>query len=415
MIIRNVYFIILGLLVSASAFADSLFVKYDPSAAGHENINVYIGKRGPYHLCAQNKSKDCKGRNAYLAINPYRDREITLPQYNLTLKTSVGLFRRGGCNYVVTVGRDFSVIDVNNYGQVSCSYHYSRHQDTKIQVFKNVHMNYSQRNFSTQVNFPPSQESFSKVTFNFHLRCPSGGCDPWDRWGTVYIIDDNGQKNELFRFITPYGVGVDLSEDVTDLRPLLTGKKTLQLFIDTWVGSGWLVSADVTFKPGTPQKKVLKVIPVFTPQAFYYGQDYPPQFLSKEVTIPAGVKSAVLRTYLAGHGQGNTQNCAEFCNKKQTITIDSTTYPEKSIWRDNCSATKTIGRQRGNYTPSRAGWCPGDKVYPWLTNISSLSPEKHTITWRPQAYTNYRNKGYNNGSHTAPFYQISSLLVLYGS
>ena len=276
-------------------------------------------------------------------------------------------------------------------------------------------MNYSQRNFSTQVNLPQAHETFSKVTFNFHLRCPSGGCDPWDRWGAVYIIDDNGQKNELFRFITPYKVGVDLSENITDLRPLLVGKKTLQVFIDTWVSSGWLVSADIKFTPGIPKHKVVKIIPIFSPRAFYYGKEYPPQFLAKEVNIPKGITSGTLRTYLTGHGQRNTDNCAEFCNKTQTVELDTKILQQKSIWRDNCRDTKTLGRQGGNYISSRAGWCPGDKVYPWLTNINSLSSGKHTITWRQQTYINHKNTGYNNGSHTPPFYQVSSFLVLYGS
>ena len=414
MCIRKIYFIVLSLIVSASAFADSLFVQYDSSSVGHANVQVYIGNRGPYHLCAKSADADCKGKKSYLDINPYRDREISLPQYNLSMKTSLGMDRPGGCNYVVTVGKDFSVADINNYGRSDCTYNYSRHKDTKIQVFKNVHMNYSQRNFSTQVNFPQAHETFSKVMLNLHLRCPSGGCDPWDRWASIYLLGDNNQKIELFRFITPYRVGVDLSEDITDLRPLLVGRKTLEVFIDTWVGSGWLVSADINFTPGTPERKVVKVIPIFSPKAFYYGKEYQPQFLTKEINIPKGVTSGVLRTYLTGHGQQNTNNCAEFCNKTQTVELDTRILQEKSIWRNNCAQTRTLGTQHGTWRTSRQGWCPGDKVYPWSIDISSLTEGSHTITWRPQAYTNDKNTGYDNGSHTAPFYQISSLLVLYG-
>ena len=47
---------------------------------------------------------------------------------------------------------------------------------------------------------------------------------------------------------------------------------------------------------------------------------------------------------MTGHGQGNTDNCAEFCRKDHTVFVDSTGY-DREIWRDDCGETKVQPQQ----------------------------------------------------------------------
>ena len=66
MLIRNICCIFLSLVVSLSVFADSLFIQYDSTKVGQADAKVYIGNRGPYHLCAKSANGDCKGKKNYL-------------------------------------------------------------------------------------------------------------------------------------------------------------------------------------------------------------------------------------------------------------------------------------------------------------------------------------------------------------
>ena len=101
----------------------------------------------------------------------------------------------------------------------------------------------NRRDVSTQASFPASGE-FARITMHVSLDCPAGGCDPWDRYGTIGVVTGPGTDDspaaviELTRFMTPYGVGGRWSLDVTDMRPLLTGDVTLDAHTDTWVGPG---------------------------------------------------------------------------------------------------------------------------------------------------------------------------------
>jgi hypothetical protein len=39
--------------------------------------------------------------------------------------------------------------------------------------------------------------------------------------------------------------------------------------------------------------------------------------------------------------------------------------------------------------------------------------DKLTVEYLPQAYVNNARTGYNDGSHTQPYYQMSAVMVLY--
>ena len=78
----------------------------------------------------------------------------------------------------------------------------------------------------------PKEGSYERITLHLSLDCPSGGCDPWDRFGSLGVVTEtsvDGMSDtvvEIARFITPYHVGGAWDIDVTDLRPLLSGEVT---------------------------------------------------------------------------------------------------------------------------------------------------------------------------------------------
>jgi len=287
----------------------------------------------------------------------------------------------------------------------------------------------------------PDEGLYSQIVLHLTLACPSGGCDPWDRFGSLGVVTAPGatpeedEVIEIARFITPFGVGGSWDIDVTDLRPLLSGDVTLQAFIDTWVGpgspygDGWLLTASFEMTGGIPAKIPVAAIPIWRRSYVVYGDPAKPiegSALPQDVTLPAA-SSWALRTFVTGHGQGNAQNCAEFCGKTHTVTVGATAH-DQEIWRTDCAETAVPG-QMGTFQYSRAGWCPGADVFPWTLDVTAdvaggssitigYGVEDYVNTCRPdspmcQGCTLGTGCDYDGGAHTEPNFQLSSLLVAY--
>jgi len=95
--------------------------------------------------------------------------------------------------------------------------------------------------------------NIESIKMYIRLECPSGGCDPWDRFANILVKDtDTNQWYEMARHITPYGVGNSvldrgLEVDVTDFKSMLTGNVELRTFAETWVASGWVISLEFDY------------------------------------------------------------------------------------------------------------------------------------------------------------------------
>jgi hypothetical protein len=191
-------------------------------------------------------------------------------------------------------------------------------------------------------------------------------------------------------------------------------------------GHGWLVDASIEFTPGTLAQRPAYVLPVLSTEDVVYGN--PEQATQRPgVLLPlVGFKSAKIVTSITGHGQGNAQNCAEFCSKVHSLKVGERVFSRR-VWRDNCAST-VDPNQKGNYFYPRAGWCPGDKVEPWVEDITSaLLGESVSFTYDVEAYENTCRPGavpcqgcvlgtgcdFDGGRHTEPRYYVSSYVVYY--
>jgi hypothetical protein len=316
--------------------------------------------------------------------------------------------------------------------------------DATVTAFDAVQISYTgadnRRSVDAPASFPAAGE-YAKITLHLALACPSGGCDPWDRFGTLGLVSAKGQNGdpdtviELARFITPYHVGAAWDLDVTDLRPLLAGEVTLRAFIDTWVGpgsgygDGWLFSASFAMTGGFADKAPIAVVPVWTQRNLVYGDPAQPisgSAAAQTISLPAA-SSYALRTFVTGHGQGNVGNCAEFCKREHTLTAGGAPHAQ-AIWRADCATTAAPGQQ-GTYQYPRAGWCPGADVKPWIVDVSADVAGKATATfgYDVEAYDNTCRPDavpcagctlgatcpYDGGTHTEPYFALSTVLVAY--
>ncbi len=317
--------------------------------------------------------------------------------------------------------------------------------DATVTPFDHTHIYFTgddnKRTVDATATFP-KDGAYAKILLHLSLDCPQGGCDAWDRFASIGIVTEKGQGGapdteiEIARYITPYKVKAQWDIDVTDLRPLLTGDVTLRAFIDTWVGpgspygAGWAVTASFEMIGGLPEKEPLAVVPVWTRTGAVYGdpaKPIPGQLVPQTITLPEGATSYALRTFVTGHGQGNANNCAEFCKRDHTITAGAAAHTQQ-IWRADCADTAVPGQQ-GTWKYARAGWCPGADVKPWTFDVTAdiaggttasfaYDVEAYENTCRPDAVTCQSctlgaSCDYDGGNHTEPNYQVSTLLIAY--
>jgi hypothetical protein len=163
-------------------------------------------------------------------------------------------------------------------------------------------------------------------------------------------------RYELGRYITPYGIGLDLGEgwtwvyDVTDFAPLLVDSVHL-----TAGNFQELLDMKFIFIEGTPPRDVLSVQNLW--QGTFALNDFEAKVPPMTVDLDPEASMFKLRTTATGHDFSNATNCAEFCPKIHSVEVDGT---QRWSWQiiQECSSNP-LYPQGGTWVYARAGWCPG--------------------------------------------------------
>lgn len=164
---------------------------------------------------------------------------------------------------------------------------------------------------------------------------------------------------EIGRFITPYGIGLDLGDgftwtyDVTDYRPLLAD--SVHLAAGNWQE---LLDMKFLFIHGTPPRDVIKIENVW--KGDYYLSNMDQTLLPKTVTLDPAASTFRLKTRASGHHWDNPTNCAEFCPKIHQVYANNVQVSSWQNWTD-CGHIP-VYPQGGSWLFDRAGWCPGEPV-----------------------------------------------------
>jgi len=311
---------------------------------------------------------------------------------------------------------------------------------TIVRTFDEDFYNWATPHYQT-FTLPDDPALWSSIVVLYTIGCPGApnDCDPWDRLGHLRVVRDDGSETEIARIITPYDItggdrpGTCTWEiDVTAYKSLLHGEVTLRNYIESWIGgsNGWLVTIDFVFIEGVLDPEPYRVVDLWGADHLVYGDPEQPLedvLVPVDVDIPAEVTHARVRVFTTGHGQGNTENCAEFCPKDHSVVAGADTYSHV-LWRSNCSQN-TCSPQGGNWTFGRAGWCPGDAARAWNVNVTpSLTPgQTMTFQYVIEPYVNDCRPSnpacvsgvtcpacnYDGGGHTEPHYTTQAQLVLY--
>jgi len=215
-------------------------------------------------------------------------------------------------------------------------------------------------------------------------------------------------RYEIGRYITPYGINLDLGEgfmwiyDVSDYAPLLFDSVRIQ-------SGNWqeLHQLEFVLIEGTPPRNPKRVINLWNGNPAYNAN-------AENFLIPLTVKinedetKVMLKMRTTGHGMGGNDNCAEFCPKTHTIEVNGEKRFDHFVWRDNC-ASNPLYPQGGTWIYQRANWCPGAEVYTHDFEVSPYSTpgDSLTLDYDLQPYT-------WNGQGSTPTYVIASQLITYG-
>lgn len=271
-------------------------------------------------------------------------------------------------------------------------------------------------------NLHADQSNIETVKMYVKLTCPTGGCDEWDVYANVKVVDPTtGNLYELGRYITPYWndnsqLDRGFEFDVTDFKSLLTGATELRIRTECWNDKGYEVTVDFDYIEGTPDYLYYAVSPViayddWSSSGVPYGVAH--NFdLDKTVTIPANAESTHLRTIISGWGHATPADsatnrpCAEWCFRTHNIKINGANTFEHYMGPIGCSSNPVNNQSPGNWSADRAGWCPGMAV-PTRKDVFNTSVAGSTFTFEYD-YEDWTNDGANGDA----FYATSTFVVV---
>ena len=223
---------------------------------------------------------------------------------------------------------------------------------------------------------------------------------------------------EIGRFITPYGINLDLGPDgftwiydVTDYASMLKGA------VDISAGNQQEL-LDLRFEmiEGTPARDVLRIDRPWgrTRSRKYSALDENTAIQAQDVALLEQTMEVKLKTRLTGHGHnsntGNYPHCCEWKDNTHYILNNADTVAAWSIWQATECPENPVYPQGGTWPGEREGWCPGDMVddiewelTPYIQN-QSVNID-YEITDVPE-----NNQGMGNGNYVMGFH-----LVEYGA
>lgn len=179
---------------------------------------------------------------------------------------------------------------------------------------------------------------------------------------------------EIGRYITPYGIGLDLGPkgfkwifDVTDYAPILRDNVTLSAG-----NQQELIDLTFVFIKGTPIRDVKQLDQLWGVYGASFNSILQDKALAPvDVPIRADASNFRVKTWTSGHGFDNPTQCAEFCQRFHNISVNGVKRSEWLLWTE--CGDNPVFPQGGTWLIDRAGWCPGapvdlydHEITPWV-------------------------------------------------
>ena len=247
---------------------------------------------------------------------------------------------------------------------------------------------------SETITLPSDNElsEYDKIEVELLRGCPDSdmnysdaGCDDYDRIARMFICDEDGSNClEITKWITPFD---RQPHSLTDITPMLAafrpgGTKTIKFQESGWPNS--LLTLKIRmYDLENNSSSSQQIIPIWNGTVLFnpdYNDNRPPT----PFVVPSNATKVEFVTSITGHGWGSAGcfNCAEFCNSKHIFEVNGGVFefekahPNASD-NDYCMELSTIAQgvipnQYGTWGYGRAGWCPGQDVKLYITDITDV-------------------------------------------
>lgn len=223
---------------------------------------------------------------------------------------------------------------------------------------------------------------------------PDADCGHWDYEALFNICDNDAcdnESNEFIRWITPYS-RPGTRRWVFDASHMLGmvrsgGMRWLQ-FGMIWNMNPSVWDVRIRLRDTGKDAAAQTTVPTFSGNRGF-NDDYN-TWEQVEFTPPEGTTRVEFVALISGHGQ-DTGNCAEWCEHQHEFTVNGDSVHLREFPGDvggkRCAEAVDEGvvpGQWGNWTPGRAGWCPGQPVQPWVVDITDAVTigETNTLDYR---------------------------------
>ena len=224
--------------------------------------------------------------------------------------------------------------------------------------------------------------TFDTLEIDIRMECPDkdkaeiGNCGAWDYLAHMWLYDDATETwLEMGRFITTYHREsrwvVDASHALAWLQD--GGERTIRYeWAPEWNTQPTGVTLTIRLSNQDKGMRPTQIIPLFTGGGFsstYNDRD------PVDASISADAQKVELVAITTGHGM-DTGNCAEFCDHEHHFTVGAAThtqaFTEPGI-DDECANRVVDGvvpNQAGTWWFGRGGWCPGQRVDPFVVDVT---------------------------------------------
>ena len=266
-------------------------------------------------------------------------------------------------------------------------------QPLHVELFNHVLTDNSKTSFETEVDLPPLEWEFGRIVLTLEIHDAGADWDEWDRLGQFYVFDDEGNRWDFAPFITSYRTECYWKVDVTHFRPWFTGKRKFQIVAGTnfYKNRGYMMSASLDFHHGAPSDGLdaFHVQPLWSVRATYKSEEnhFSDAFEPQDVEVPADATAARIYTTTSGHSQ-----VGEFTPSDREILFTSDPSAvrisfENTLWKTDVYLNPNRP-QYGTWKYPRAGWAPGDMVWPWTIDLTRhIQPGKTArFEYHPKPY-----------------------------
>ena len=201
---------------------------------------------------------------------------------------------------------------------------------------------------------------------------------------------------EIDRFITPYGIGLDLGDDgflwkvdVTEFAPVLNG------FIDLRAGNDQeLLDLKFIFIKGTPARNVNSLRQIWGSGGSYASVVANTSMPPVDLKLDENSTHFRVLTRSSGHGFGGdpqvTDNCSEFCAREHSLWINGSQEFAWTGWKE--CGDNPVYPQGGTWILDRTDWCPGAPVTTYRHEIGKFVKAGDIVNFdyeieNPEQYT----------------------------